>query len=78
MLNWQMEFNFEHSCSFLVEHWYVDVHFLVFFVWIMYRMILYAITLANYDQEDAESLKNLILTKDGIESLALYTKSVAR
>lgn len=44
----------------------------------MYRMILYAITLANYDQEDAESPKNLILTKDGIESLTLYTKSVAR
>ncbi|RZR92981.1 hypothetical protein BHM03_00021351, partial [Ensete ventricosum] len=41
-------------------------------------MILYAITLADYDQENAESSKKLIVTKDGIESLALYTKSVAR
>ncbi|XP_042412897.1 rab escort protein 1-like isoform X1 [Zingiber officinale] len=41
-------------------------------------MILYAIILANYDQEDAESPNNLILTKDGIESLALYTNSVSR
>ncbi|CAL9182551.1 unnamed protein product [Musa hybrid cultivar] len=41
-------------------------------------MILYAITLADYDQENVESSKKLIVTKDGIESLALYTKSVAR
>ncbi|WOL12029.1 rab escort protein 1 [Canna indica] len=41
-------------------------------------MIIYAIILANYDQEDVESCKKLIKTKDGIESLALYTKSVAR
>ncbi|XP_008796394.2 rab escort protein 1 [Phoenix dactylifera] len=41
-------------------------------------IILYAIALANYDQDNAESCKKLITTKEGIESLALYNSSVGR
>nr|XP_010927462.1 rab escort protein 1 [Elaeis guineensis] len=41
-------------------------------------IILYAIALANHDQDNAESCKKLITTKEGIESLALYNSSVGR
>ncbi|KAG1363294.1 rab escort protein 1 [Cocos nucifera] len=41
-------------------------------------IILYAIALANHDQDNAESCKKLITTKQGIESLALYNSSVGR
>lgn len=41
-------------------------------------IILYAIALANYDQDNGESCKKLITTKEGIESLALYNSSVGR
>lgn len=41
-------------------------------------IILYAIAMADYDQESPEHRKNLVKTKDGIESLALYHSSVGR
>ncbi|KAI3914730.1 hypothetical protein MKW98_001966 [Papaver atlanticum] len=41
-------------------------------------MILYAIAMADYDQEKPELCKNLLKTKDGIESLALFHSSVGR
>ncbi|KAI3914732.1 hypothetical protein MKW98_001968 [Papaver atlanticum] len=41
-------------------------------------MILYAIAMADYDQEKPELRKNLLKTKDGIESLALFHSSVCR
>ncbi|KAI3912456.1 hypothetical protein MKW92_012192 [Papaver armeniacum] len=41
-------------------------------------MILYAIAMADYDQEKPELCKNLLKTKDGIESLALFHTSVGR
>ena len=42
------------------------------------RIILYAIVLADYDQDSGEGCKKLIKTKEGIESIALYIKSVGR
>lgn len=41
-------------------------------------VILYAIAMADYDQEDKEACKILISTKEGIERLALYHSSVGR
>ncbi|KAF8411066.1 hypothetical protein HHK36_003605 [Tetracentron sinense] len=41
-------------------------------------IILYAIAMADYDQDNLEDCKNLLKTKDGIESLALYHSSVGR
>lgn len=41
-------------------------------------MILYAIAMADYDQEDPVACKKQIKTKDGMESLALYHSSVGR
>ncbi|KAF9593646.1 hypothetical protein IFM89_024463 [Coptis chinensis] len=42
------------------------------------RIILYAIAMADYDQESPELCKNLVTTKDGIDSLAIYHSSVGR
>lgn len=44
----------------------------------MFRVILYAIAMADYDQEDKEACKVVISTKEGIERLALYHSSVGR
>ncbi|KAI3852234.1 hypothetical protein MKX03_009485 [Papaver bracteatum] len=41
-------------------------------------MILFAIAMADYDQEKRELCKNLLKTKDGIESLALFHSSVGK
>ncbi|KAI3840515.1 hypothetical protein MKX03_008957 [Papaver bracteatum] len=41
-------------------------------------MILYAIAMADHDQEKPELCKNLLKTKDGIESLALFHSSIGR
>lgn len=41
-------------------------------------MILYAIAMADYDQEDQLACKKPIKTKDGMENLALYHSSVGR
>ncbi|KAI3973247.1 hypothetical protein MKW92_001487 [Papaver armeniacum] len=41
-------------------------------------MILYAIAMVDSDQEKPELCKNLLKTKDGIESLALFHSSVGR
>ncbi|XP_030523863.1 rab escort protein 1 isoform X1 [Rhodamnia argentea] len=41
-------------------------------------VILYAISMADYDQGDKEACKVVISTKDGIERLALYHSSVGR
>lgn len=42
------------------------------------RIILYAIALAEYDQENLEVCKDLLKTKDGIGRLALYHSSKGR
>ncbi|EXB75228.1 hypothetical protein L484_026010 [Morus notabilis] len=42
------------------------------------RIILYAIAMADYDQNDLETRKDVLKTKDGIDRLALYNKSVGR
>lgn len=42
------------------------------------RIILYAISLADYDQNDIEVGKNRLLTKEGIDRLALYHTSIGR
>uniref|UniRef100_A0A803MRQ0 Rab proteins geranylgeranyltransferase component n=1 Tax=Chenopodium quinoa TaxID=63459 RepID=A0A803MRQ0_CHEQI len=41
-------------------------------------IILYAIALADYDQENLEVCKDLLKTKDGINRLALYHSSIGR
>ncbi|XVF18144.1 hypothetical protein REPUB_Repub10bG0187000 [Reevesia pubescens] len=40
--------------------------------------ILYAIAMADYDQEDVGVCRDLLTTKDGIDLLALYSASVGR
>lgn len=42
------------------------------------RIILYAIAMADYDQDNPKGCKDLLKTKDGIDRLALYHKSVGR
>ncbi|KAF2312500.1 hypothetical protein GH714_034890 [Hevea brasiliensis] len=42
------------------------------------RIILYAIAMADYDQDNKEQCKDLLKTKDGIARLALYQSSVGR
>ncbi|KAL9224692.1 hypothetical protein vseg_000704 [Gypsophila vaccaria] len=42
------------------------------------RIILYAIALADYDQENIEAGNDLLTTKDGIDRLALYHSSTGR
>ncbi|KAK9714284.1 hypothetical protein RND81_06G084000 [Saponaria officinalis] len=41
-------------------------------------IILYAIALADYDQENIEASNDLLKTKDGIDRLALYHSSIGR
>ncbi|KAH9615186.1 hypothetical protein KSS87_012958 [Heliosperma pusillum] len=41
-------------------------------------IILYAIALADYDQDNTEDCNNLLKTRDGIDRLALYHSSVGR
>lgn len=44
----------------------------------LYRIILYTIVLADYDQEKLEVFKDVISTKSGINRLALYHSSIGR
>lgn len=44
----------------------------------MCRIILYAIALADYDQDNMEASKDILKTKDGIDRLALYHSSIGR
>ena len=39
---------------------------------------MYAIAMADYDQENNEFCDDLLKTKDGIERLALYSSSVGK
>ena len=45
---------------------------------ILYRILLYAIAMADYDQENNEFCEGLLKTKDGIERLAMYSSSVGK
>lgn len=42
------------------------------------RIILYAISMADYEQDNVEACKDVLKTKDGIDRLILYHKSVGR
>lgn len=42
------------------------------------RIILYAIALADYDQDKMEASQGILKTKDGIDRLALYHSSIGR
>lgn len=42
------------------------------------RIILYAIAMADYDQENMDVCKDLLKTKDGIDRLAMYQSSIGR
>lgn len=44
----------------------------------LFRIILYAIAMADYDQENTEIREDVLTTKDGIDRLALYNSSVGR
>ncbi|XP_042489942.1 rab escort protein 1 isoform X2 [Macadamia integrifolia] len=41
-------------------------------------IVLYAIAMADYDQDDPDGSKHLLKTKDVVQSLALYSSSVGR
>ncbi|XP_072965671.1 rab escort protein 1 [Typha angustifolia] len=41
-------------------------------------IVLYAIAMADYDQDNANSCNKLVTTKEGIETIALYTSSIGR
>ena len=43
-----------------------------------FRIILYAIAMADYDQDNVELCEDVLKTKDGIDRLALYNSSVGR
>lgn len=43
-----------------------------------FRIILYAIAMADYDQDNVELCQDVLQTKDGIDRLALYNSSVGR
>lgn len=47
-------------------------------VFLLFRIILYAIAMADYDQENTEICEDVLTTKDGIDRLALYNSSVGR
>ena len=49
-----------------------------FYLFFPYRIILYAIALADYDQDNVEVCEDVLKTKDGIDRLALYNSSVGR
>ena len=40
--------------------------------------MLYAIAMADYDQDAADSCEKLLTTRDGIKSIALYLSSIKR
>lgn len=44
----------------------------------LFSNILYAIAMADYDQESMEGGEQVLKTKDGIDRLALYSASVGR
>ncbi|KAK4347582.1 hypothetical protein RND71_033921 [Anisodus tanguticus] len=52
-------------------------HSFLFFA-IPFWIILYAIAMADYDQENGDVYRSVLKTKDGIERLALYHSSVGR
>lgn len=41
-------------------------------------VVLYAIAMADYDQDAADSCEKLLTTRDGIKTLALYSSSIGR
>lgn len=41
-------------------------------------IVLYGIALADYDQESAEGCKKMLKTREGLESLSLYSSSIGR
>ncbi|XP_010553407.1 PREDICTED: rab escort protein 1 [Tarenaya hassleriana] len=41
-------------------------------------IVLYAIALLDYDQDNSETCRNLLKTRDGIDRLAVYSSSVGR
>lgn len=76
--------------SYTLHHFAIYIYFFLFkfcffciyslnVVWFLCcRIILYAIAMADYDQERAEIGRGLLRTKDGIERLALYSASIGR
>jgi RAB protein geranylgeranyltransferase component A len=42
------------------------------------RIILYAIAMLDYDQDNTETCRHLLKTKEGIDRLALYITSMGR
>ena len=43
-----------------------------------FRIILYAIAMADHDQDNLEDHEKLMSTKQGLESLSLYSSSIGR
>ena len=49
-----------------------------FYIFSSSRIILYAIAMADCDQDNVEVCEDVLKTKDGIDRLALYNASVGR
>ena len=45
---------------------------------LVYRVVLYAIAMADYDQDGADSSEKLLTTREGIQTIALYSLSIGR
>ncbi|CAD6238895.1 unnamed protein product [Miscanthus lutarioriparius] len=45
---------------------------------ILFRVVLYAIAMADYDQDGADPCEKLITTREGIQTIALYSSSIGR
>lgn len=40
--------------------------------------MLYAIAMTDYEQDDGDSCKRVVLTREGIETISLYSSSISR
>lgn len=45
---------------------------------LVFRVVLYAIAMADYDQDGVESCERLLTTREGVKTIALYSSSIGR
>jgi hypothetical protein len=42
------------------------------------RLVLYAIAMTDYEQDNGDSCKRVVSTREGIETISIYTSSIGR
>ena len=67
-----------HFLMNTVHAYSVSLHYITNVPLNPYRILMYAIAMADYDQDDDEVCKDFLKTKAAIDRLALYNSSVAR